>query len=211
MHQSFAEAAQGAERRACPRHYLTRPLRAELIYGRARFGLDSGSVGNVSRTGLGLRADLRVGAHPGTLATVALAKEGSEIMTLSGEVASVRNGFDIGIKLVDSDLQRLRDWLGEGLDSTAISSPKNGLAHVSGKLSVSSLHPVRWATTAGARRLNLEAVTAIDSAGIALLMLFGEKEGVRVEDCPEQVCRLLRLAARSGLCAASCARANWRP
>lgn len=206
-----ARQTRSAERRSSLRHYLTRPLRAELVYGAACFALDSGCVGNISRCGLGLRSDARVGARPGTLATVAVAQDGSEVLTLSGEVVSIRNGIDLGIKLRQSDLQRLALWLGEGLDSTAVSTPENGLAHVSGELSVASLHPLRWAVEGGATRLNLRDVVKIDSAGIALLLMLKDKAGVTLEACPDHVCRLLRMVAGSSLCAGHCAKAALLP
>lgn len=208
MDRLIAQSIRDADRRACPRHYLTRPLRAELVYGRTRFSLDSGCVGNVSRSGLGLRTDSRVGASAGTIATVALAKDDKQVLTLCGEVVSVRNGIDLGIRLLERDLQRLGDWLGGGLDSTAITSPKNGLSQVSGKLSVASLHPLRWAVAEGANRLDLGEVTDIDSAGIALLLRLNEKSGVTVEACPPHVCRLLRLVAGSELCSGCCSKAT---
>jgi len=140
---------------------------------------------------------------PGTAITIAAAQQ-ERVWTVTGELASISNGIHIGVKVSDAERQGLLAFLGTLPDSVTISPPQSGRSHATGKLSLSARHPVQWAINAGASRLNLAAVTAIDSSGIGLLLVLNERSGLSVEMCAPQVCRFIRMCGAPTLCAPDC-------
>jgi hypothetical protein len=203
MNRSATESAQRCDRRESLRHYLTRPLRAELVWGRRRFAIESGAIADVSTAGLGLRIARRMRIAPGAVVTVAIPQP-NRVLTLSGTVAAIRAGYDIGIELGERDGNPLFDMLGGELDSVAVSLPQNGKARLSGSVTLSARHAVGWAIESGAARLDMSAATALDSSGIGMLLRFNERSGVTLGNCAPQVCRLIKLCGTSALCPADC-------
>lgn len=192
-----------ADRRGSPRHYLARPLRAELIFGCRRVAIEASRIDDISDHGIGLRAASPIKLVPGTTITVAAAQQDA-VWTVSGAVASIRGGIHIGVKVAVAERAALLAALGRHPDSVTVSPPRNGRSHATGTLSMSARHPIQWAVNGGATRLNLAAVTAIDSAGIGLLLLLNERHALSVEGCSPQVCRFIKLCRMQGLCAADC-------
>lgn len=191
------------DRRGSPRHYLARPLRAELIFGCRRVAIAASRIDDLSDHGIGLRSASPIKLAPGATITVAAAQRDA-VWTVSGEVASIRGGIHVGVKVDAAQRQALLAALGRKPDSVTISPPQNGRSHAAGILSMCARHPIQWAVNGGATRLNLAAVTAIDSAGIGLLLLLNERHALSVEGCSPQVCRFIKLCGMQGLCAAGC-------
>ncbi|MDD5248097.1 MAG: PilZ domain-containing protein [Rhodocyclaceae bacterium] len=203
MNRSATTTLQRSERRELPRHYLTRPMRAELVWGRQRFGVASGAIADLSKAGLGLRTARRMGIAPGAMVTVAIPRQ-DKVLTLSGTVAASRGGYDIGISL---DGNPLFEMLGGELDSVSVSLPQDGKARLCGSVTLNARHPIGWAIAAGARRFDMGAASALDSSGIGMLLQFNERHGVTVGNCAPQVCRLIKLCGTPALCAGDCRKA----
>ena len=205
MHHAIA-TPRGADRRESPRHYLARPMRAEVVYGRQHIAVESGAICDVSRQGLGLRASQSMKLTAGAVVTVAVSQD-DKVTTLYGTVATVRHGVELGIKVGGAGQNPLLDMLGRGVDSAVVSAPKNGKASLSGTVSITARHPIRWAVDAGATCLDLSDVRMLDSSGLGLLLHVNERNAITVENCTPQVCRLIKLCQTQRLCAADCANA----
>lgn len=203
MNSLSTETSTCADRREAPRHYLTWPMRAELVYGGHRMLVGSGSICNISKVGIGLRSSGQAKIAPGTPFTIAISRN-DQVVTLTGKVAAVRQGVDIGIQLGSSAANPLLDMLDENLESAVVTPPQHGVARLSGTVSMAARHPIRWAIQAGARRVNLAAVTALDSSGIGMLLQFHDRDGLTIERCPPHVCRLIKLCGTAALCSAEC-------
>lgn len=196
-------SAARTDRRESLRHYLAQPLQAELIYGSRRVAIEHSRIGDISDQGIGLRAAQPVRLAPGAAITIAAAKQ-DKVWTVTGEVASISNGVHIGVRVGDAERDALLAFLGHSADTVTIAPPQNGRARAAGKLSLAARHPVQWAVKAGATRLNLAAVTAIDSSGIGLLLVFNERSGLSVEMCAPHICRFIKLCGAPTLCAPDC-------
>ena len=207
MNRLLPTSAQRSDRRESPRHYLAQPPHAELIYGRRRMAFEQSRIGDISEHGIGVRATQPVRIAPGTSITNATAQD-DRVWTVTGEVASVSDGIHIGVKVSAAERAALLAFLGRNPDSVTISPPQDCRSQVAGKLSLSARHPLQWAVKAGAVRLNLAAVTAIDSSGIGLLLVLNERSAVCVDMCAPQICRFLKLCGTPTLCAPDCQRAE---
>lgn len=202
----FASSAARADRRESPRHYLARPMRAEVVYGRQRIAIESGAICDVSRQGLGLRASHSMKLVPGAAVTIAVSQD-DKVTTLYGQVATVRHGIELGIKVGGAGHNPLLDMLGRGVDSAVVSAPRNGKASLSGTVTITARHPIRWAVDAGATCLDMSDVTTLDSSGLGLLLHVNERHAITIEKCTPQVCRLIKLCQTQRLCAADCPKA----
>ena len=191
------------------RHYLTQPLSAELIYGFRRVNIETGQIDNISKGGLGIQLRRPLPAlQSGTPVTVAMAREDS-VWTMTGKVASILGGSQIGVKVADDEHPPFPDLLGTLAQAcVTVSPPRNGKASVIGNFSMSARHPIQWAVSGGALVLDLAQVTSIDSAGIGLLLLLSERNGVRIERCAPLVCRTIKLCKVPGLCVTDCSEAG---
>lgn len=194
-----SSTASRGDRRGSPRQYLTRPVRAEIVYGRQRMAIESGVIYDLSEEGIGMRAAHWIKLAAGTPVTVAVPRD-KEVVTLSGSIAVVRGGLDIGIKV---DGRGDNPLLGQ-FEGAAVSAQAKGKTRLTGALSMSARHPVRWALQAGVRRLDLSGVTTVDSSGIGMLLQLMERDGVTIENCADKVCRLVKMCGIRGLCAPEC-------
>lgn len=200
----FASSAARADRRESPRHYLAKPMRAELVYGHQRIAIESAAICDVSREGLGLRATHAMKLAPGAVLTIAVSQD-DKVVTLFGKVAAIRHGVELGLKMGGAGHNPLLDMLGRGVDSAVISAPKDGKSRLSGTVTMTARHPIRWAVNAGATRLDMSEVTGLDSSGLGLLLQVNERHDITVEKCTPYVCRLIKLCRSQTLCAADCA------
>lgn len=205
MNRPSSAASSGADRRSSPRHYLARPMQAELIYGRQRIAIESGRISNISQEGIGLRSSAPVKLVPGAMVTVAT-RQGDQIVTASGTLKSIRYGVELGLTLCKHN--PLFGMLGDKLGSATVSVPEKGLARLSGTIALSSRHPINWAIKGGAKVLNMTGVATIDSAGIGMLLMFNERDGLRIEKCLPEVCRLIKMCRPAALCAPDCQHAT---
>ncbi len=204
MTHSAANLPSCSDRRKSLRHYLTRPMRAELIYGRQRIAIESGSISNISKDGIGLRTTVQgMKVIAGATVTIAVPQT-DKVLTLSGKVTTIRSGIDIGI-LIDAEAQSaLGDMFDSERDSAVVSAPQAGKSRLGGTVSISARHPMRWALQAGATRFDLSGVVALDSSGIGMLLRLNEREGVTIEKCSSHVCRLVKLCGTANLCSPDC-------
>lgn len=190
-------------RRKSLRHYLSRNIPAELVFGRQRIAVESGRIADISDAGIGIRAAQPVPLKPGAAVTVATTVA-DRVVTLSGRVAFARHGRDLGIEIAGrEDRDRLGEIAGCN-DSVAVANPDGQRTHVSGKVSMAARHPIRWALQAGVSRLDLSRATDIDSSGLGLLLMLNERDGLRIENCADQVCRLVDLTRLQRICIADC-------
>lgn len=204
MTDSSTDLHGAADRRRALRHYLAHPPQAELIFGNSALNFASGWIENVSDHGIGLHAIKPVALQPGSRVTVA-GHHHDKVWTLNGRVASIDGGVYIGIN-VDEQVGQPGSGLDEACaDSITVSSPEGGCASVSGKISMAARRPVQWAINSGATRLNMAGATALDSAGIGLLLIVHERNGLTIEKCNPQMCRLIKLCSKT-LCAPDCPR-----
>lgn len=207
MSPSYADRMLRADRRESQRHYLTRPLRAELVFGRQRIGIESGRICDISDGGIGVRALQRMNLGSGAALTVAVVRD-DKVVTLSGRVATIRHGTDIGVQVAPDDGKSLVEALDAGRDSVTATPPRDGRASLAGTVSMAARHPVRWVLKAGATRLDMSGVTALDSSGIGLLLQINERDGVTIEKCAPQVCRIIKFCRTATLCSPDCRNAQ---
>lgn len=203
-HHAHPPAAHG-DRRKATRHYLTRPMRAELVWGRQRFAVESGAISNISEVGLSLRLQRYMKMPPQGQVTIAVPYH-DRVLTLAGRIASLHSGGELGFTL-EGGGNPLFAMLGRELDGASVSPPQNGKAHVAGNLTMAARHPVKWAIDAGATRLDMSGVTALDASAIGMLLKFGERHGIRLGDCSSCVCQLVSACAAPALCAVDCKKA----
>ena len=204
----FLAASSRSDRRGSLRHYLTRPVRAELVYGCQRIAIESGAIYDISEGGVGVRTSQRMTVPSGAAVTIAVPQD-DRVLTMAGKVATNRNGYELGICVGGGpQANPLVDMLGDRLESAAVSPPQHGKAHLSGTLSLAARHPIRWAVEAGATRLDMSEVSVLDSSGIGLLLQTNARHGVTIEKCSAQVCRLVRLCGVATVCADDCRQAS---
>jgi hypothetical protein len=206
---SHHKAAIGShhDRRKATRHYLTRPLRADLIWGRQRVAIESAAISDVSENGVGLRVLRHMKAGPQGNVTVAVAHR-DRVFTLAGKVAAFGSTCEVGVMLPEPEHNPLLDLLAGELESASVSLGHEGKAHVAGKLTIAARHAVKWAIESGVKVLHMKDVTALDASAIGMLLKLNERDGIKVDDCPQCVCRMVRGCALPALCSPDCARAR---
>ena len=52
--------------------------------------------------------------------------------------------------------------------------------------------------------LDMSRVEAVDSAGVALLLLMNERQGLTLEHCRKEICRMIKLCGYPDLCSGKC-------
>lgn len=195
------------DRRKATRHYLTRPLRADLIWGRQRVAIESAAISNVSEGGVGLRVLRHMKAGPVGQVTVAVSHR-DRVFTLAGKVAAFGASCEVGVALPEPERNPLLDLLEDELESASVSLGHDGKAHVAGNFTIAARHAVKWAIESGAKVLHMKDVKALDASAIGMLLKLNEREGVKVDDCPQCVCRLVQGCALPALCSPDCAKAQ---
>jgi len=195
--------ASNHENRRFQRHYLSSNMPAEVVFGRQRIGVESGRICDVSDHGIGLRSAQFVPLKPGAAVTVATSVA-DRVVTIYGRVAYSRYGRDIGIEVDDGHARAQLGALAGNVPTVTVGGVDCGCTRVSGRLSMAARHPIGWALRSGASRLDLSRATDIDSSGLGLLLMLNERDGVQVEKCPPQVCRLVDLARLGRICASGC-------
>lgn len=196
-------ASNHENRRKFQRHYLSANIRAEVVFGRQRIGVESSRICDVSDHGVGLRATQFVPLKPGTAVTLAT-NLADRVLTIHGRVAYSRFGRDLGIEVEDSAARAELGRFADSVDTVTVGGIDGARTQVAGKISMAARHPVAWALRGGASRLDLARATDIDSSGLGLLLLLNERDGVQVENCATQVCRLVDLARLGRICAPDC-------
>lgn len=207
MHASTPHSGNAAahNRRKSLRHYLSREMPVEVVYGQRRIAVESGRISDISEQGIGVRAAQPLRLAPGVAVTVAAAFA-DQVITIPGKVAFTRGGHEIGIAVASDDGHAELSRIAGSVDSVAVGNPDGARTQLSGKISMAARHPIQWAIRAGVSRIDLQRATEIDSSGIGLLLILNERDGLRIENCPSQVCRLVTLAKLDQLCSPDCAR-----
>lgn len=195
--------ASNHENRRFQRHYLSSNISAEVVFGRQRIGIESGRICDVSDHGIGLRSTQFVPLKPGTAVTLATSLA-DRVVTIHGRVAYARFGRDLGIEVEDGAARAELGRLAGSVDTVTVGGIDGGRTQVSGKLTMAARHPIGWALRSGVSRLDLSRAKDIDSSGLGLLLMLNERDGVRVEKCAPQVCRLVDLARLGRICAPDC-------
>lgn len=195
--------ASNPENRRFQRHYLSSNIAAEVVFGRQRIGIESGRICDVSDHGVGLRSAQFVPLRPGAAVTVATSVA-DRVVTICGRVAYSRYGRDIGIEVDDGHARAQLGHLADNVPSVTVGGIDGGCTQVSGKLTMAARHPIGWALRRGVSRLDLSRAGDIDSSGLGLLLMLNERDGIQIEKCSAQVCRLVDLARLERICASDC-------
>ena len=192
-------------RRKTQRQYLARHVPVEVVFGQRRIAVEHGWICDISPGGIGLRSPQPIRIPPGTAITLA-ASVGDKVVTIAGKVASSRHAHEFGIEVESRDAQECLKTVAGEVESVAVAAPEGSRSQLSGKFSMSARHPIQWAIRGGAKRIDLARATEIDSAGLGLLLMLNERHRLTIENCPERICRMVRLARIDQVCAADCPR-----
>lgn len=198
IESSAMDTRPKSDRRSSCRQYLMQPVYAEILFGRRKVSIETGRIGDISAHGLGVCPATPLALEPHTPITLA-ANIDQTVVSVSGQVVSSNYGH-IGIRVSDAQQDALQTILNTYSDRTVVSPPIDGVSHIKGMLSMYARFPIHWAIDQGARRFDLSEVTRMDSSGIGLMLMLGERYGIRIENCSSRVCQLMNLCRTPVTC-----------
>lgn len=198
-----------SDRRRMLRFYLNQRPLADILVGRQRIAMEAAQISDASAGGLGIRCHQAIRAPRGAPVTVATRID-HQVMVFTGQVASNRNGFDVGIEIGEEGQRRALAAFANEQVGVAVTMIAKDTARVTGRVSMAARHALGWAVDAGARSFDMGAATAVDSAGLGLLLMLRERHAVTIRRCSRPVCALISMTNLPMLCEGGCGGAGGR-